>query len=468
MLDKNLVYDVLSAALSEGGDFAEVFFENKELNNMHMINGILEKSLSGINFGIGIRIFNGFNHVYVYTNDLSRENLLKVAKNGSSALRSQEKATKNKELLQKLNFVNLDIENKHKIKFSPIDYDKKKIIDFLRNVSKTSCEYNSAVTETNGLYSGSVQDVLIANTDGLWVTDRRVYTRVFLDAIASKTNEKQTGSFRPGAYVGAELLDTLDSEKIGKEIAETAVTMLNADYCPGGKMPVVIDNAFGGVIFHEACGHSLEATSVAKGASVFCDKLGEKIASDVVTAIDDGTLENNWGSLNVDDEGTKTQRNVLIENGILKSYLIDKLNGKKMGMESTGSGRRESYKFAPTSRMTNTFIAKGNSTTDDIISSVDYGLYAKSMGGGSVTPATGDFNFSVLEGYIIRNGKIAEPVKGATLIGKGSEILMSIDMVSDNLTLGQGMCGSLSGSVPTNVGQPMIRVSEITVGGRSK
>ena len=237
-------------------------------------------------------------------------------------------------------------------------------------------------------------------------------------------------------------------------------------YIHGLPTTVAIDNGFGGVIFHEACGHSLEATSVAKGNSVFTGKLGEQIASTKVTAIDDGTIPNAWGSLNIDDEGTPTQKNVLIENGILKSYMIDKLNARRMGMKVTGSGRRQSYKYAPTSRMTNTYIANGDNTPEEIIASISDGLYAKKMGGGSVNPVTGEFNFAVSEGYLVKNGEIQEPVRGASLIGKGSEILMNIDMVGNNMTQGQGMCGSSSGSIPTNVGQPMIRVSEITVGGR--
>ena len=194
--------------------------------------------------------------------------------------------------------------------------------------------------------------------------------------------------------------------------------------------------------------------------------MGQRIASEKVTAVDDGTIPNAWGSLNIDDEGIPTEKKVLIENGVLKGYMIDRLNGRRMNMEPNGSGRRESYRYAPTSRMSNTYIATGSDKFDDIIKSMEYGLYAKKMGGGSVNPVTGEFNFAVQEGYLIRNGKIDIPVRGATLIGKGSEILLNIDMVSDNLELGQGVCGSLSGSVPTNVGQPLIRVSQITVGGR--
>ena len=231
-------------------------------------------------------------------------------------------------------------------------------------------------------------------------------------------------------------------------------------------MTVAIENGFGGVIFHEACGHSLEATSVAIGASQMAGKLGQKIANEKITAVDDGTIPGAWGSVNIDDEGTPTQRNVLIENGVLKSYMIDRLGSRRMGMPVTGSSRRQNYTFEPTSRMTNTFIENGPDKNEDIIASIEYGLYAKSMGGGSVNPLTGAFNFAVSEGYIIRNGKICEAVRGASLIGTGSQILQNIDMVGQNLERGQGMCGSASGSVPTDVGQPLIRVSSITVGGR--
>ena len=242
--------------------------------------------------------------------------------------------------------------------------------------------------------------------------------------------------------------------------------MAGAGYCPAGVMPVAIDNGFGGVIFHEACGHSLEASSVAYGQSQFCGKLGQKIANEKVTAIDDGTIPGAWGSINIDDEGTPSRKRVLIEKGVLKTYMIDKFNGRRMGMESTASSRRQSYAYTPTSRMTNTYIAAGTDKNEDIIASIEYGLYAADMGGGSVNPVTGEFNFAVNEGYIIRKGKICEPVRGASLVGKGSQIIQDIDMVGTDMDMGQGMCGSSSGSVPTNVGQPLIRVSSITVGGR--
>ncbi len=220
------------------------------------------------------------------------------------------------------------------------------------------------------------------------------------------------------------------------------------------------------MIYHEASGHSLEASSVAYGMSEFTGKLGQKIANEKVTAIDDGTIPNAWGSINIDDEGTPARKNVLIENGVLKSYMIDKMGARRMHMDPTGSARKQSYSFTTTSRMTNTYIANGTDRNEDILSSIEYGLYAKEMGGGSVNPATGEFNFAVQEGYLIRDGKVAEPVRGASLVGKGSDVIQKIDMVGTDLDMGQGMCGSSSGSIPTNVGQPMIRVSSITVGGR--
>jgi TldD protein len=311
------------------------------------------------------------------------------------------------------------------------------------------------------------QRVLIANTDGLYTTDRRAYSRIANMAVASDGTENQTGFDAPGRLSGFECYGSvIDVEASARAAAERAVLMLHARNCPSGRMTVAIDNGFGGVIFHEACGHSLEATSVAKGDSEFAGRLGERIANPKVTAVDDGTLPGEWGSLGVDDEGIPARKNVLIENGVLKSYLIDRMGGLRMGMPPTGSSRRESYLYAPTSRMTNTFIERGSDRDEDIIASIDDGLYAKKMGGGSVNPATGEFNFAVAEGYLVKGGKITEPVRGASLIGKGSEILLAIDMVGRNLALAQGMCGSVSGAVPTNVGQPMLRVREITVGGR--
>ncbi|GHU99237.1 regulatory protease [Spirochaetia bacterium] len=458
MLDKALVHDVLEAALATGGDFAELFVENNAKNNITMINGVVERAQAGIDYGAGIRIFNGFNAIYAYTNDTSRDNLIKTAQTAAKALQKDGR-------IQVKPFGPLKVDPIHVYKILPGDVQKSKIAAMLREAHNGASGFSSLITQTNANYSDSVQDVLIANSDGLWAEDRRIRTRCGFQAVASGDTEKQDAFTGPGRLSGLEFYDTINFNELGRKTADIAVTMLKAKLCPGGKMPVVIDNGFGGVILHEACVHGLEATSVAKKASVFADKLGRRIAGDMVTAVDDGTMPNEWGSINIDDEGNKTRRNVLIENGILKTFLIDRLNGLKMNMAATGSSRRESYRYAPTSRMTNTFISGGKDTQADIIADTEYGLYAKKMGGGSVNPPTAEFNFAVTEAYMIRNGKIAEPVRGATLIGKGHEVLLNIDRISDNFAMEQGMCGSLSGSVPTNVGQPMIRVKELIVGG---
>lgn len=368
---------------------------------------------------------------------------------------------------QVLNFNKKEIVvNNMPINHFPQDVDLKKKIQVLKDSYNIMNEYDTSIVQASAVYLDSDQNVLIANSEGLLVTDRRVRTRLHLNAVANYNGDIQTGGKGPGSSMGFEFIENLDVEAEAKDAARIAVTMAKSPYAPQGIMPVVMDNAFGGVLFHEACGHGLEAEFVSTGSSVYAGKMGQQIASKVVTAVDDGTLKNMWGTLNFDDEGTPTQRNVLIENGILKSYLVDNLNGKKMGLRSTGSSRRESYKYVPTSRMNNTFIDRGESSFEDMISSIDYGLYAAKLGGGSVDVVSGDFNFAVMEGYLVKNGKIVHPVKGASLVGTGLEVLQKIDMVGKDLKLAEGMCGASSGSIPAGVGQPQVRVSGLTVGGR--
>lgn len=459
MMDKAKIESVLSAALSTGGDFAEIFVEDRTNTNISMIGGKVESTMSGRDYGIGIRIYKGFNSVYAYTNKSSKDNLIATALKAATAI-------DDKNVSRTIVVNNSDVNNIHNIIIDPDTVKKTKKAQLMRSVYETAFNYDDVITQVTVRYIDHDQNILIANSDGLLKEDRRVRSRIAIQSIASKDGEKQTGFYGPGAMKGFEFFENLDLDWYAKEASRIAKTMAYADYCPSGKMPVIIDNGFGGVIFHEACGHGLEATSVAKGLSVYCDKIGEKVASELVTAIDDGTIPNEWGSINIDDEGTPSKKNILIENGILKGYMIDRLNSRRMNMEVTGSGRRQSYKFAPTSRMTNTYIANGKSTPEEIVANTEYGLYAKYMGGGSVNPSTGEFNFAVMEGYLVRNGKIGDPVRGASLIGSGIEVLNKIDMVGNNMSFGQGMCGSSSGNVPTNVGQPMLRVSEITVGGR--
>ncbi len=459
MIEKSLIENILNEALSTGGDFAEVFIENKIGDSFYLIDGKVEQAISGNDFGVGIRIFKELFSVYAYTNDMSEENLIRVAQKASKAIRGTKKDIT-------ISLIKQEIEDKHKIVLAPgsvLKGDKVLVMKEAYNVAK---EYDKCISQVRINYNDSTQNILIANSEGVWAEDTRVRSRLGIESIASDMNDMQTGSYRPGAVKGFEFFKEIDIKSYAREASRIAKTMLGAKYAPSGRMPVIIENEFGGVIFHEACGHGLEATSVAKGLSVFAGKIGEQVASNLVSAVDDGSLPNEWGSSNIDDEGASTQRNLLIENGILKGYMVDKLNGRRMGVESTGNARRESYKYAPTSRMTNTFILNGTSSLEEMLSSVEDGIYAKYMGGGSVNPSTGDFNFSIMEGYLIKNGKIVEPVRGATLIGNGPEILHKIDMVGDNLAHGQGMCGSISGSIPANVGQPRIKISDIIIGGR--
>lgn len=458
MLSKSIIERVLLAALSEGGDFSEVYLENTRSTGISALNGLIERASSGIDYGIGIRILSGDKSVYVYSNDLDENLLVKLARDASASLSAIPKGI-SVSLRPIINY------KSNTAIINPVSYDKSLKADVLKRACNAAKNYNELITQTGSSCSDIEKSIIIANSEGGYVTDHRIRTRFTIEAVASYGEEKQTGFFGPGAGTGYEFIQNLPVEEISREAARIAVTMIYAKPCPSGKMPVVIGNGFGGVIFHEACGHSLEATSVGIKASVFTGKIGTQIASELVTAIDNPTIANEWGSFSIDDEGVTPQKHLLIENGILKEYLVDRLGSRRMERPENGCGRRQNYQYQPTSRMSNTFIAPGKSSHEDIIAETDYGIYAASMGGGSVDPATGEFNFAVNEAYMIRGGKIAEPVRGATLIGKGSEILLNIDRVGNNIKLAQGMCGSVSGNVPVNVGQPTIRVSNITVGG---
>ncbi len=459
IISRLLLEDVLSVAMSTGADFAEVYAERTRNNGIRFLNGKIDTASDGVTSGVGIRAFIGTRTVYATTTDISRSGLIRCARAVADAL-GESNAQVSIHLTERI-FPNI-----HPVKILPGSTPMTTRTDILKEACFAATERDDKIKQVMGSLASVDHTILIANSEGLYTSDRHVRTRIAVQAVASDGHENQSGSASPGRGMGLEMFEFIDPKSVGITAADQALVNLRADYCPAGQMTVAIENGFGGVIFHEACGHSLEATSVGTGTSQMAGKMGQKIANEKVTAIDDGTIPGAWGSVNIDDEGHPTQKNVLIENGILKSYMIDRLGSRRMGMAMTGNGRRESFEYEPTSRMTNTYIANGPDKNEDIIASIEYGLYAKSMGGGSVNPLTGEFNFGVNEGYIVRNGVICEPVRGASLVGTGSQILMDIDMVGQNLDTAQGMCGSSSGSVPTDVGQPLIRVSKITVGGR--
>ena len=461
MISKNLLEDVLGVAMSTGADFAEVYAEKTRNNGIRFLDGKIDTVSDEMVSGVGIRAFIGTRTAYATTTDISRAGLIRCARAVADAIGEGKEAIS-------INLTERIFPNIHPVKILPGSTPIKTRTDILKEACFAAQARDEKIKQVMGNLASVDHTILVANSEGLYTTDRHVRTRIAVNAVAVSADgsDNQSGFYAPGRGMGLEMFDFINPAEVGITAADEALVSLRADYCPAGQMTVAIENGFGGVIFHEACGHSLEATSVGTGTSQMAGKLGQKIANEKVTAIDDGTIPGAWGSVNIDDEGNPTQKNVLIENGVLKSYMIDRLGSRRMGMAMTGNSRRQGFMYEPTSRMTNTYIANGPDKNEDIIASIEYGLYAKKMGGGSVNPLTGEFNFGVSEGYIVRNGKICEPVRGASLVGTGSQILMDIDMVGQNMATGQGMCGSSSGSVPTDVGQPLIRISKITVGGR--
>lgn len=464
MLSQAMVKKVLDAALERGAQFAEVFIEDTYQSELRMIDSKPSKALVGRLKGAGVRVFYGHEQVYVTTNDLSEAGLIKAARTAAAAKPMPAAGVTR---VEAQSFTPTAFDELHVYGARPWEYDRDKKFRHLVTMDQAARERSSWVTQVEPFLVEKTQRILVANSLGVWAEDERNYVRAGCNVSLEDQGERESSHSRTGTLGTSDWYETVDFPELATSAVDRAKLLIHADYAPAGEMPVVLDNGFGGVIFHEACGHGLETTSVAKNASVFCGKLGTKIADDCVTAIDDGTIANTWGSLNVDDEGMKTKKTVLIENGVLKSYIVDDMGSRQTGMERTGSGRRQNYKFAPASRMRNTFIAAGNSTLEDMIADIDYGIYAKEMGGGSVSPGTGDYNFGVTEAWLIQNGKLVKPVKGATLIGRGIETLGRIKKVGNQLRLQDGMCGSVSGSIPTTVGQPAIQISKILVGGRA-
>ena len=460
MISKTTAIKVLNEALATGADFAEIYLEENTSTSLSMDNGKVEAINDTLTRGAGIRLLKGFQSVYGYTNSLTLNSLLKLA-------RELRASFKDERILSVDSITKVRVKKHHRPQIPYNTYPREDLIAYLKKGNDACLAYDKKIVRCLISFSCNYKNVEIFNSDGKQFND--VHSRGRASIVATAKNETALETFHngPGAQKGMEFfLNEVNFEEVAKETAKGALTMLDARECPSGKMTVIIGNGFGGVIFHEACGHPLEASSVAKGLSVFSNKKGTQIASKLVSACDDGTIEGAWGSGNSDDEGNPTEKTILIKDGILVNYLIDNFNGRRMGVKGNGACRRESYKYEPTSRMSNTFIMNGKSTPEEIIAATEFGLYAKSMGGGSVNPATGEFNFAVNEGYIVENGKIAYPVKGATLIGSGKDVLLNIDMVGNDLLRAQGMCGAASGSIPADVGEPTIRVQNITVGGR--
>jgi TldD protein len=354
----------------------------------------------------------------------------------------------------------------NKVVHQPDNIAKSHKVELLQRVNDAARTYGPEIAQVSAGYGDSSKRTLIANTDGVLADDEIVRTLLRISAVADGDTGMQTGYQSMGHTVGFEIFDTVDVEELARDAARQAITKLQARPAPSGAMPVVIKNGSGGVLFHEACGHGLEADLVAKESSVYAGKVGELVANPLVTLVDDGTMEGEWGTLGYDDEGHITQRNTLIENGILTDYMWDFLRARKEGRVGSGNGRRQSYQHLPMVRMTNTFVLDGPDTPDDVIASTPNGIYVAKLGGGSVNTATGDFVFGMTEAYLIEDGKITEPLREGNLIGNGPKVLQDIDMLANDFAMGNpGTCGKDGQGVPVGDGQPTLRVKELTIGG---
>lgn len=459
LIPKSTLSNVLHFALSQGADFCEIYAE-ESLSSLMKLNSSLTEYISGRDKGAGLRLFYGDEEFYTYTNSLDEKNLLKSVK----ALTSFRKTPVNKKEL--LNQEPL-IPSFKEVFPQEIQMDLQKEKSFLKRIDKDLRARHSSISQCNLVLQRTLKKVQVANSEGLLSLDVRPYFMFRVSSIAEEKNQKEWGYRSLGRTGDFTFFDEELMRKISQESLSQALQNLKAEPAPAGKFPVIINKGFGGVIFHEACGHGMETTSVAEKISVFSDKLETKIADPCVTAYDDGTIQGEYGSIDRDDEGQASQRTCLIEKGVLKNYMVDKMGHKKTSYKMTGSSRRQNYKYAPTSRMRNTYIDKGEYSLEELIKDVDYALFAENLGGGSVVPGTGNYNFAVTSGWLIKSGRLLHPVKGASLIGSGLDTLSKIKKVGKDLELAPGHCGSISGWVPVTVGQPPILVSELTVGGNS-
>ena len=463
MISKKLAIQVLNEALSTGADYAEIFFEDSSSHSVLIENGKVETSSSNSLCGVGLRLLKENQCIYGYTNDLSKKGLLALANSLNKSFNGERLIT-----VTKLDMIKA--KNRNPVNRSYNDVPAEDKIALLREgVDEINSLKDPRIVRTFANFADTHRFVAVFNSKGKWFKRDAEFGRMMFQVIAADQNGFETGYEAPGAQQDISYFRTekVNPKKCARKAAQTALKMLTAAECPSGKMPVVIGNGWGGVLFHESCGHPLEASAIAKGLSCFSkNKIGDMIASPIVSAVDDSTIPAQWGSIDIDDEGNLGSKRLLIKNGKLNDFMIDDFNGRRMGREGNGACRRQNYRYVPTSRMSNTYICNGKSTPEEVIGATKLGLYAVGFNGGSVDPTTGEFNFGCSGAYIIRDGKICEPVKGATLIGKGYEILKKIDMVANDLDLSQGMCGASSGSIRTNVGQPTLRVSEVIVGGR--
>ncbi len=456
-LDQGLLNRVIQKALEKGGEFAEVYVENRITRNISMEESKFKSGTFGIVKGAGVRVIAGDKTGYAYTDELSEEKLMRAAEVASYVARGSQQVPP------------VDIQEAHRESFITVqiplqDLADEKRLEVMQRANQAALDYDPKIKMVIIDYYDEVRGRTIANSEGLYLNDELPQLFFIVQAMGVGNNTRHMARERLGHHCGFEMFDKVSPEEVAHRAAREAVVMLEAEDAPAGIMDVVMQNGWGGVLVHEAVGHPLEADNIAKEVGAFTGKLGQKVASDLFTMVDDGSIPDQRGTTNFDDEGTQMKRNVLIEKGVLKKYMTDILSGKQINMERTGNGRRESFRHIPIPRMTNTFIEQGENTPEDILSSTKEGLYVQSLSGGSVNPVTGMFNFTCREAYLIENGKKTTPVKGATLIGNCLDVISGIDAVGNNLAFGPGICGK-GQMAEVSVGQPTVRIRGINVGG---
>jgi TldD protein len=460
LIDDDVIAKVLEAASGRGAEFAEVFAEDRRSSSAVLDDAKVEELTSGRDRGAGIRVVVGNSTGFAHTSDLSEAGLLATAEIAAAAARGGGGALAPRELRR------VDAARPNAIEVLPGDVDKARKVELLGRADAAARAAGSSISQVTARYSDGRRRILVANTDGTLATDDQVRTVFSIVSVASGDTGLQTGREAVGHTVGFELFDRYDVEELARRSAERAITKLLARPAPSGQMTVVIGSGGGGVMFHEACGHGLEADLVAKGASVFRDRIGEQVASPLVTLVDDGTMGGEWGCFAVDDEGRPAQRNTLISEGVLVDYMWDGLRARREGRPSSGNGRRQSYQHLPMVRMTNTYLLGGESTPEEIIADTADGVYIAHLGGGQVNTATGDFVFGMTEAYLIESGRITEPLREGNLIGNGPEVLLNIDAVGNDFAMGPpGTCGKDGQGVPVGDGVPTLRVHGLTIGG---
>ena len=460
MIDQDVLERVLSVAVRTGAEFAEVYAEDKRSTSAGLDDGRIEQVTSGRDRGAGIRVVSGDTTGFAHTADLSEAGLRAAAEAAAAAAARGGGGVRS---------IALTRQPEHRVgsvERYPDEVSKQAKVDLLRSIDHAARSAGSSIVQVSAGYADSRKRILVANTDGVLAGDEQVRAIVRMSVVANGDAGMQTGFQSMGQTRGFEMFEQVSAEDLARDAARQALTKLGARPAPSGSLPVVIKHGSGGVLFHEACGHGLEADLVAKGGSVYRGKQGQLVASPLVTLVDDGTMVGEWGAIGIDDEGHDSQYNVLIENGVLTDYMWDYLRARKEGRKQSGNGRRQSYMHLPMVRMTNTYVLNGAEDPDDIVRGTDYGVYVAKLGGGSVNTATGDFVFGMTEAYLIENGEITEPLRESNLMGNGPQVLRDIDLLGNDFAMGNpGTCGKDGQGVPVGDGQPTLRVKSMTIGG---